>query len=169
MACSGSVPVIAIVGAGCSGTLLASQLLRQAQHPLRLLLIERSGRLGPGYRLHFNGHASIQADQVVLAWGNSALPPQLQASPAIRHGWSADATADLDPDAAVALLGTGLIMVDMLVSLQRRGHRSPGRQSAAGAGVAAGAGSREGASPAGGRRDSGQAHMGKASRTIAPS
>jgi len=227
MAFPGPAPVIAIVGAGFSGTLLASQLLRQAQHPLRLLLIERSGRFGPGlaygteepghllnvsagamsawpddpshllrwldlnrsaladllpagvdastflprqvyglylqsileeaaslatghtslerlnlelldlepldnrssmvpgYRLHFDGHPPRQADQVVLAWGNSALPPQLKPSLAIRHGWSADATSDLDPDASVALLGTGLTMVDMLVSLQRQGHRGP--------------------------------------------
>lgn len=227
MAFPGPAPVIAIVGAGFSGTLLASQLLRQAQQPLRLLLIERSGRFGPGvaygshdpghllnvsagamsawpedpnhllhwldlnraaladllpravepstflprqvyglylqsileqaasqaparsalecltlelvdleplaagssrsarYRLHFSGHPPLQADQVVLAWGNSALPPRLQTSPAIRHGWSADATRDLDPDAPVALLGTGLTMVDMLVSLQRQGHRGP--------------------------------------------
>lgn len=224
-------PVIAIVGAGFSGTMLASQLLSQAQRPLRLCLIERSGRFGPGvaygtgdpghllnvsagamsawpedpshllrwldlnrsalgdllptavdassflprrvyglylesileqaeslaeerislkritaevidlepldgegslapttsagYRLHFDGRAPLLADQVVLAWGNSAHPPQQQPGDHIRHGWAPDATADLDPEAAVALLGTGLTMVDMVVSLQRQGHRGP--------------------------------------------
>lgn len=250
MALPDADPVIAIVGAGFSGTLLASQLLRQAQRPLRLLLIERSGRFGAGvaygtedpghllnvsagamsawpedpshllrwldlnrsaladllpdrvdassflprriyglylqsilaeaeglatersslqrivadvidlepldsdgfqvtalqattsratgsratglratgsrgYRLHCNGHAPLRADQVVLAWGNSALPPRLQSTQAIRHGWAPDATADLAPEASVALLGTGLTMVDMVVSLQRQGHRGP--------------------------------------------
>lgn len=224
-------PVIAIVGAGFSGTLLTCQLLRQAQRPLRLLLIERSGRFGPGvaygtddpghllnvsagamsawpedpghllrwldlnqaaladllpetvdasrflprqvyglylesilqeaealatghcvlqrivadlidleplavdgslaatgsggYRLHLAGQAPLQADQVVLAWGNSALSPPRQPTQAIRHGWSPDATAELDPEASVALLGTGLTMVDLVVSLLRHGHRGP--------------------------------------------
>lgn len=48
MARSEAAPVVAIVGAGFSGTLVASQLLKQARRPLRLLLIERSGRFGPG-------------------------------------------------------------------------------------------------------------------------
>ena len=78
-----------------------------------------------GYRLHLTGEAPLRADQVVLAWGNSALPPLPPPSPAIRHGWSPEATAQLDPEAAVALLGTGLTMVDMVVSLRRQGHRGP--------------------------------------------
>lgn len=225
------VPVIAIVGAGFSGTLLAAQLLQQAQRPLRLLLIERSGRFGTGvaygthdlghllnvsagamsawpedpghllrwlalnrdalvdllpqpvepsgflprrvyglylqtilkeaealaaghsqlqrinadvsdvepllepaaqalgrlprYRLQLVGQAPLEADHVVLACGNSALPPPLPTSPAIRHGWSPEATAELPADASIALLGSGLTMVDMVVSLQRRGHRGP--------------------------------------------
>lgn len=48
MAMPDADPVIAIVGAGFSGTLLACQLLKQTQRPLRLLLIERSGRFGAG-------------------------------------------------------------------------------------------------------------------------
>ena len=231
MAMPDADPVIAIVGAGFSGTLLACQLLKQSQRPLRLVLIERSGRFGPGvaygtddpghllnvsagamsalpedpshllrwldlnraaladllpepvdascflprrvyglylesilmgaealaaghctlqrvvaelidlepihaegsltaggsggYRLHVAGQAPLEVDQVVLAWGNSALSPPLQPTQAIRHGWSPEATAELAPEASVALLGTGLTMVDMVVSLQRRGHRGP--------------------------------------------
>jgi len=43
-----SIPRLAIIGAGASGTLLASQLLRRAQSPLRILLLERSGEIGRG-------------------------------------------------------------------------------------------------------------------------
>jgi uncharacterized NAD(P)/FAD-binding protein YdhS len=39
---------IAIVGGGASGTLLAANLLKQARAPLRVLLIEKSGRAGRG-------------------------------------------------------------------------------------------------------------------------
>ena len=39
---------IAIIGTGASGTLLATQLLRRARGPLRLLLIERTGEIGRG-------------------------------------------------------------------------------------------------------------------------
>jgi uncharacterized NAD(P)/FAD-binding protein YdhS len=41
-------PAVAIVGGGCAGTLVAANLLRQAGGPLRVVLVERSGRFGPG-------------------------------------------------------------------------------------------------------------------------
>lgn len=41
-------PVVAIVGAGFAGTLVAANLLELARPPLRIVLIERSGRFGPG-------------------------------------------------------------------------------------------------------------------------
>jgi uncharacterized NAD(P)/FAD-binding protein YdhS len=40
--------VVAIVGGGCAGTLVAANLLRHSGAPLRVVLIERSGRFGPG-------------------------------------------------------------------------------------------------------------------------
>jgi uncharacterized NAD(P)/FAD-binding protein YdhS len=42
------VRVIAIVGGGCAGTLVAVQLLRQASVPIRVILIERSPPFGRG-------------------------------------------------------------------------------------------------------------------------
>lgn len=39
---------VLVVGGGASGTLLAAQLLRKASGPLRVALLERTGRVGPG-------------------------------------------------------------------------------------------------------------------------
>ena len=69
------------------------------------------------------------ADRVVLALGNSpSAPPAIQNTNSndesyLRNAWSADALADLDADAPVLLIGTGLTMVDMVLSLSDRQHR----------------------------------------------
>jgi uncharacterized NAD(P)/FAD-binding protein YdhS/glyoxylase-like metal-dependent hydrolase (beta-lactamase superfamily II) len=222
--------VVAVVGAGFSGTLVACHLLWTARRPLRILLFDRSGRFGTGlaygttdpghllnvsagnmsahpsdpghllrwldlnresldgllpdrldassfiprqvfgyyltsvleeaqihagseveldriagevvdlqstgasdgFRLCLGGGQELAADRVVLAWGNTAIPVEAArtANPSggdrhWRQGWAADATEGLNPDAKVLLLGTGLTMVDMVVSLQRQGHRGP--------------------------------------------
>lgn len=66
-------------------------------------------------------------DKVVLALGNApATPPGSQSSEDrsyLRHAWSPEALANLEPDAPVLLIGTGLTMVDMVVSLHDRQHR----------------------------------------------
>jgi uncharacterized NAD(P)/FAD-binding protein YdhS len=41
-------PLVAIVGGGCAGTLVAANLLRRVRGPLRVVIVERSGRFGPG-------------------------------------------------------------------------------------------------------------------------
>jgi uncharacterized NAD(P)/FAD-binding protein YdhS len=50
---------LAIVGAGASGALLATQLLRQAQGPLEVLLYERSGVFGQGVAYSTNEPAHL--------------------------------------------------------------------------------------------------------------
>jgi uncharacterized NAD(P)/FAD-binding protein YdhS len=53
-----SVPVVAIVGAGFSGTMTAVHLLRGGHEPLEVVLIDADGRFGPGvaYRTLDEGH-----------------------------------------------------------------------------------------------------------------
>ncbi|MDT7726130.1 MAG: hypothetical protein QOI21_2706 [Actinomycetota bacterium] len=43
-----STPAVAVIGAGASGALAAAHLLRAADGPSRLVLVERSGVFGPG-------------------------------------------------------------------------------------------------------------------------
>lgn len=216
--------VIAIVGGGFSGSLVATHLLKTASQPLTIKLIERSDQIGkgiaystdtnchllnvsagnmsafahdPGHLLRWLQHnrdeltvffseevnastfiprkvyglyiqsvlaeaeatapsdvrlerlsdevVGVQpeekgamislrsgrcfvADRVVLALGNSpSAPPAIQNPNSnddyLRNAWSADALADLDADAPVLLIGTGLTMVDMVLSLSDRQHR----------------------------------------------
>lgn len=74
----------------------------------------------------------VEADTIVLATGNLPPRPPLPAGhwladdPAfVTDPWSREALEDLDPDAPVLLLGTGLTMVDIALTLAERGHRGP--------------------------------------------
>lgn len=60
------------------------------------------------------------ADAAILALGNEE-PPQRQMS-WLRHGWTRDTTIGLPKEATVAIIGTGLSMIDNLVSLLDAGH-----------------------------------------------
>ncbi len=60
-------------------------------------------------------------DGVVLALGN--FPPGRSAGDIYRDPWDPRAVAGLDPEAEVLLIGTGLTMVDIVISLLRQGHR----------------------------------------------
>ncbi len=85
------------------------------------------------YRLTLVDGRQIEASEVVLATGN--LPPKTLnikgsdhtdlADSAAYAGdpWSQEALVGLDADASVLLIGTGLTMADMVISLQRNGHR----------------------------------------------
>ena len=78
----------------------------------------------PEIKLSLSNHQTITANKVVLALGNSpTAPPPAQPLDYTRNAWSADALANLDRDASILLIGTGLTMVDMALSLQERQHR----------------------------------------------
>jgi uncharacterized NAD(P)/FAD-binding protein YdhS len=75
---------------------------------------------------------TVQADLAVLATGNFPPEPMPVANPSFYDTpfyrpdpWAPDALANLDPDAAVLLLGTGLTTVDAVISLLDQGHRGP--------------------------------------------
>lgn len=80
------------------------------------------------WTVHLNNGTSIRAHKVVLALGN--LPPsdplKLQGKfvPSYwRNPWAADVALGLPPQAPVLLIGSGLTMVDVVMSLREEGHQ----------------------------------------------
>ena len=85
-----------------------------------------------GLTLALDGDRALAADMAVLAIGNFPPAPPPGAAPGFLDGrlyrpdpWSPDALAGLAPDAPVLLIGTGLTMVDAVVSLLDQRHRGP--------------------------------------------
>jgi uncharacterized NAD(P)/FAD-binding protein YdhS len=85
-----------------------------------------------GTTLHLDlvSGGSVSSDVVVLALGNWArstlhtLAPELPPD-RLFLGWDHDATAAVGPDEAVCIVGTGLSMVDAVLTLAAQGHREP--------------------------------------------
>ena len=73
----------------------------------------------------------IACDEVVLATGNPAPADPLVAwlpngSPRyLRDAWAPGGLDDVGPDEKILLVGTGLTMIDVLLTLECRGHRGP--------------------------------------------
>jgi uncharacterized NAD(P)/FAD-binding protein YdhS len=65
----------------------------------------------------------LVVDTAVLAVGN--FPPAPSAGPIFGDPWDERALADLDPKAPMLILGTGLTMVDTVISLLDQGHQGP--------------------------------------------
>jgi len=85
---------------------------------------------GSGALLALDNGREIRADLVVLATGNfdpAPLPGITKAASDLglyRHNaWAPDTYEGLDPDAWVALIGTGLTGVDVVLRLRELGHR----------------------------------------------
>lgn len=77
-----------------------------------------------GFSVTFGSGARIRAEAVVLAIGNlpAALPGGAPA-PGVVDAWDYPAVAAVPVDAAVCIVGAGLSMVDVLLTLQANGHR----------------------------------------------
>ena len=85
---------------------------------------------GSGAVLRLDNGCELWADRVVLATGNfdpAPLPGITKAatdSGLYRHNaWTAETYEGLDPEATVALIGTGLTGVDVVLRLRELGHR----------------------------------------------
>jgi uncharacterized NAD(P)/FAD-binding protein YdhS len=127
------------ISRGTYGRYLASMLQQAAAResgPQRLLLEHdevvnaepAQGRL----RLTLAMGRTMEVDAVVLATGHQPPvgPPRLglEVLPAGRYApdpWAEGALEGLDPDAAVLVLGTGLTMIDVALTLEGRGHHGP--------------------------------------------
>jgi uncharacterized NAD(P)/FAD-binding protein YdhS len=76
-----------------------------------------------------DGRHTVSAELVAIALGNLPGPapvPGLAAIPSYIHDpWAGGALEGIAPDDAVLILGTGLTMVDVALSLVSRGHRAP--------------------------------------------
>lgn len=84
-----------------------------------------------GATIHMSGGRPVKVDAAVLAVGN--FPPQVPAgaepladSPRyIANPWDVEATRPISHDAALMVIGTGLTMVDFVITMLDRGHRGP--------------------------------------------
>jgi uncharacterized NAD(P)/FAD-binding protein YdhS len=75
---------------------------------------------------------SLPVDSAILAGGNIPAVPVLPGDAALHRSqrwrpdpWASDALSGLDPAAPLLLIGTGLTMVDCVVSLLAQGHGGP--------------------------------------------
>ena len=83
-----------------------------------------------GWRVELADGSQLHANSVVLALGNLLVPGDALDASRIapfyyRNPWASEAIDGLAPEAAVLLIGTGLTMVDVALSLRERGHRGP--------------------------------------------
>ncbi len=109
---------------------LSAAMASSAAHivckPQEAIAAERTQR---GYRVFLANGEAFDSDQLVLAVGAlapQALPgigPRLSVHPRyIGWPWQPGALDGIAPDARVLIVGTGLTMVDVALSLQGRGH-----------------------------------------------
>ena len=95
-------------------------------------VVDLRRRPGGGFVLRLACSSEIEVDQVALCIGN--FPParpggvsdEAAASPFyIGDPWDARAVESIPQDAPVLIMGTGLTTADLLISLNRNGHRGP--------------------------------------------
>jgi uncharacterized NAD(P)/FAD-binding protein YdhS len=80
--------------------------------------------------VHFNNDTILETNSVVLALGNLLLPSNpidfsVAGSAYQLNPWSSGISKNLNVNAPVLLIGTGLTMVDVALSLREADHRGP--------------------------------------------
>ncbi|HWA41897.1 MAG TPA: FAD/NAD(P)-binding protein [Hypericibacter adhaerens] len=76
-----------------------------------------------GWEIELAMGRRLAADEAVLAIGN--FPPAGSTPGYFGDPWDVKALAGLEPDRPVLILGTGLTMIDTVISLLDHGHRGP--------------------------------------------
>jgi uncharacterized NAD(P)/FAD-binding protein YdhS len=114
--------------------LLNDEIKRSGRDRLELVKGDVIGldRSGASLVLTLDRERRVEADFAVLATGNFPPAPVPVADPGFYDTafyrpdpWAADVFCDLDPDAPVMLLGTGLTTVDAVIALLDQGHQGP--------------------------------------------
>lgn len=108
------------------GRYLRETLRSQPRYPSLQHLRDHAVDIDRENSITLRSGGSIRARAVVLAAGNAArgLPPSLATGGAcIANAWDHTAIQRIEPDADVCILGSGLSMVDAVVTLARRRHR----------------------------------------------
>jgi uncharacterized NAD(P)/FAD-binding protein YdhS len=115
-------------------TLLNDELRRSGRERLELVRgqVQAIDRSAHPLKLRLDRDRTVEADYAVMAVGNFPPAPMPVQTPAFYDTpfyrpdpWAADALTELDPAAPILLIGTGLTMVDAVVSLLDQGHTGP--------------------------------------------
>lgn len=113
------------------GRYLAERLRAQPGYGGLVRLHDAVVRIGRGdaFALQLASGRRLDASNVVLAMGNAprALPVPsgaIDGTPRVIGAWDYDAVRAIGLDDAVCILGSGLSMVDAVLSLVRSGHRA---------------------------------------------
>lgn len=95
----------------------------------RVALVDDCRPVSGGWQLSFADSTAAKFDAVILAIGHLAPrhphPALAGLAGYVADPWAGGALQDLAPDAPVALIGSGLTMLDVLITLRARGHRGP--------------------------------------------